>query len=56
MANLGTVLIAFSVILAITGDTRFQLAGVILAVIGVGLRIEAAIRDGNAQRGTPFDS
>ncbi len=52
MANIGTVLIAFSIILAITGDYRFQLAGVILAVIAIGLRIEAAIRDGNVQRGT----
>ena len=47
---LGTFLVGISVVLSVTGDNRFQLAGVIFAIVGIGLRIEVAIRDRDSSK------
>jgi hypothetical protein len=47
--GLGAILIILSIVASVTGDYRFQLAGIIFALAGVGLRIEAAIRVRNVR-------
>jgi hypothetical protein len=44
---LGTVLIVLGLLCALIGTYRFQAVGAIFALVGIGLRIEAAIRDRN---------
>ncbi len=47
--TLGAVLIGCSIIFSVFGDYKFEVVGVVCAVAGIGLRIEAAIRDRNAR-------